>query len=134
MRSCHEQHLFAVSILPVPQQQFVQSYVPCVLSPVSGEIWQGHKLHRQPQPPVRVMLALCFVCATHRSEFGNGIATVGYRHDEIQLHHRPVTGRLIGVRVVNCDGLVVTKADYLMGSVKGPDASVCPYIFRRYKY
>jgi hypothetical protein len=34
--------------------------VPCVLSPASGEIWQGHKLHRQPQLPIGLVLNLFF--------------------------------------------------------------------------
>ena len=40
----------------------------------------------------------------HRSECGNGIATVGYPHVETQLHHRPVTGRLWVVRIGGCRG------------------------------
>jgi hypothetical protein len=45
------------------------------------------------------MLAWSIVCATHRSGCDNGIATADYRDDEIQLHHRPVTGRLRVVRI-----------------------------------
>ena len=86
-------HLFVVRVLPVSQPQFVQSCVPCVLSPVSGEIWQGHRLHRQLQLPAQVMLSLSTVCAKCHSGCGNGIATVGYRHDETQSHHLPVIRR-----------------------------------------
>jgi hypothetical protein len=80
-------------VLPVPPPQFVQSYMYCLPSPVVGEIWQRHMIHRQLQRPDQVTLAWSIVCANRHSLCGNGIATVDYRLDETQQHHRPVTRR-----------------------------------------
>jgi len=53
------------------------------------------------------MRDIMIVYARRRSEYGSGIAIADYPHNETQLYHRPVTGRLRVVRI----GDVLVRVD-----------------------